>query len=322
MRGPVLWAASILAFAVVGNPTNALYAYAPDALVVEATPPPLPEIIKDPADADAVLDAFEVSFGVQAADDPFPSDRKDLLRVYRTERVMDRHWRSLDSECDANAVFALMYLTTTRGIRYHIEHQYFADNDYLSIITVSFAYMYLTAYDAWERGDASGSPAPWSKAFDYAKSGESSIMDDELLGMNAHINYDLALAIAALGTVGPDGQSRKPDMDRVNHVLAAVTDDVAYEISRYYGPTPPTGEPDRDSSTNVSAETQAVLEVIYAWRENAWHQAETHESLSGAARDAHEAEMEQTSGAAADGFKSPKAESPSAERLAYCSANP
>ena len=46
---------------------------------------------------------------------------------------------------------------------------------------------------------------------------------DLLLGMNAHINRDLAFVLAATGLIGPDGSSRKHDYDAVEKWLYDAT---------------------------------------------------------------------------------------------------
>src|SRR5688500_6174803 len=103
-----------------GSPIN-LYAYVPNVLAIQGA-----------ADADMALDDLEVAFGVQPADGPALADRPDLRRLDREVRIMEKHWRLLEEACDPNAVFALMYLTTTYGIRRNIQNGLFADNDCLS----------------------------------------------------------------------------------------------------------------------------------------------------------------------------------------------
>lgn len=266
---------------------------------------------------------METSFGVQAADDPLWADRPDLKRLDRTVRVMERHWQNLDAACDPNAVFALMYLLTTYGVRQHLRDGFFSDNDYLAIITVAFAKMYLDAYDAWKRGDRAAAPPAWLEAFDWAATGQSSIIEDEFLGMNAHINYDLAVAEASVGLTDAQGNSRKPDMDRINHVLYDVTDDVQYWIAYYYGPTPPTTPPS-DAHTNSTdfSEFTLILEPIYVWREQAWVNAQIISSAPDqTSRAAHDATMREYSWTVAQGFQSPKLTSPAPERIVYCESH-
>lgn len=306
--------ASMMVAAVLALPAGtAAYLYIPDVLVVSTG-----------SEADDFLDQLEVRFGVAAAPEPGDEGNKNAKRLDRLERAFQKHWQALDAACDPNAVFARMYLTTTGGVRQHIREEYFAENDYLSVITVLFAQLYFNAYDAWKAGRVADVPKPWYEAFQWAKSGQSSITEDQFLGMNAHINYDLAVAEAAMGLWGPQGQWRKADMDRINHVLHDVTDDVGYDIARYYGPSSPTSPPSQahQPPMNYSDANTLILEPIYGWREHAWKNAEV---LAGEtdplARKALDAEMQQYAWTIAQGLKSPKLVSPAAERAAYCAAS-
>jgi hypothetical protein len=309
VRATALLATLGVAGLLVTAPATGVYVYVPNLLVIDTS-----------EEADAFLDQMEIALGVQPSDDPRWADRPDLKRLDRTVKVMEKHWERLDRDCDPNAVFALMYLMTTYGVRDHLEEGYFDDNDYLAIITVAFAKMYLDAYDAWERGDREDAPPAWLEAFDWASSGQSSILEDEFLGMNAHINYDLAVAEAAVGITNDAGDSRKPDMDRINHVLHDVTDDVQYWIAYYYGPEPPTTPPSQEHSNATDfSEYTLILEPIYVWREQAWVNAELITAAPDAsAREAHDETMREYSWTVAQGFKTPKLVSPAQERLDYC----
>lgn len=309
--GRVLGWMALLALVVAGG-AQGLYVYIPDVLVVSTSD-----------DADKVLDELELSFGVQGSDDPALADRPELKRLDRTVRVMTRHWEGLDAACDFNAVFALLYLVMTWNVRLHVAEAYFQDNHYLSAITVSFAKLYLGAWSAWQAGDLARVQKGWQEAFGYAASQQSSITEDIFLGINAHVNYDLAVAIAGLGLTGPDGTSRKPDMDRINHILADATDEADYYIALYYGPQPPRQAPSWRHVNNSEEATWLTIEPIALWRENSWKNAEI---IAGApdeaARQAHDAYMQEAAWAVAQGFQSPKLVAPGPERLAYCQTHP
>ncbi|MDX1610799.1 MAG: DUF5995 family protein [Candidatus Thermoplasmatota archaeon] len=301
------------------------YVYLPDVLVVQAD-----------EDLDAWLDAawaervdgsttaftLQADLGVQPSDWPEPGDKQSLKRVDKLIKVMGHHWKKLDKQCDPDAVFALMYLLTTMAVYHHTAGEYFDDNDYLADITVTFATLYFDAYDAWHEGDPADAPLPWQEAFAWAESGESSITEDQFLGMNAHIHYDLGVSIAAHGTHDPEtGEWRKPDMDRINHVLAWVADDVQWWIAYYYGPDAPEGEPPAWGN-DVRDEDWAVLEPITAWREQAWVNGETIEATSDMDdRGAYDTWMQEHSWTVAQGFQSPKTEPTAPARTSYCQAH-
>jgi hypothetical protein len=306
--------AVVTVFAMASGSVAGLYVYVPNLLLVTSA-----------SEADDTLTSLEISQGVTPATDPTWAARPDLKRLDRTAAVMAKHWQKLEAKCDPNAVFALMYLQTTYGVRQHIREGYFADNEYLSIITVSFAKLYLDAYGNWLKGDRSKVQKGWLEAFDYAKSGQSSILEDEFLGMNAHINYDLSIAEASLGTQARDGTSRKPDMDRINHVLADVYDEVQYYEYMYYGPAtpgaapPPTPPPGHGYDPSVLI----VEQPIYDWREAAWTNAGFIETLpTPELRAAHDGAMQDHAWTVAQGFHSPKAGPTAPDRVLYCQTHP
>lgn len=313
-RNPLAVGSTLVALgALLAAPAQSLYVYVPNMLVISTA-----------EEADEWLTTMSIEFGVDGADDPSLADRPDLNRVLKMERTFTKFWESLDAVCDPNAVFALMYLTTTNGIVNHTEQGFFADNEYLSVITVVFAKLYFDAYTHYNHGHRDHVQKGWLEAFDYATSKKGTIQEDEFLGMNAHINYDLSVAIVALGITAPDGTSRKPDMDRVNHVLHDMADDVAYKIALFYGPTPPSSQPNWEhNDESYDPATEGVFQVIYDWREAAWHNAELLQAADGVdARALVDAEMQTHAWMEAQPWKTDKLEDPWPARLAYCQANP
>ena len=86
--------------------------------------------------------------------------------------------------------------------------------------------------------------------------------------MNAHIQRDLPFVFERIGMVKPDGSSRKPDHDRVNQFLNRVSDDLYAEIARRFDPTID------DANVPGTADDFLAFQLIPAWRETAWRNAE------------------------------------------------
>jgi hypothetical protein len=74
-------------------------------------------------------------------------------------------------------------------------------------------------------------------AFNAAKDAQVAGAGNLMLGINAHINRDLAFAMAAAGLVGPDGISHKPNFDKVNQLLNSVTVPLLTELSARFDPS-------------------------------------------------------------------------------------
>ena len=89
-----------------------------------------------------------------------------------------------------------------------------------------------------------------------------------LLGMNAHINRDLPYTVAGIGISTPDGQSRKPDHNKVNEFLNTVVQPLLAELTTRYDPSIV------NLVTPYGVGYTGLFQTIAAWRELAWRNAE------------------------------------------------
>jgi hypothetical protein len=136
----------------------------------------------------------------------------DLTRIVETGR----------SGRSRLAVFPAMYRSVTATVGDGIQRGVFDDGPRVQRLVVNFADLYIEAFDAW---DAGVRPAEsWALAFEFAATGRGSIMQHLLLGMNAHINLDLAVATASISVLD-DHERLERDFVRVNEVLFALLDE-------------------------------------------------------------------------------------------------
>jgi len=80
-----------------------------------------------------------------------------------------------------------------------------------------FAYRYFTAYEAWKAG--AKPTLSWQVAFDGMRSGQLIILQDLLVGINAHINLDLGVA-AGETFQGQALEDFHGDFDKINQILS------------------------------------------------------------------------------------------------------
>lgn len=104
--------------------------------------------------------------------------------------------RRLRAEGDARRHFHSVYLRTTRAVIDDATAGRFRDPEWAERWAVVFAELYLEALTAWERGD--DPPGPWRVAFQAAEDAHIAPVRHVLLGINAHINYDLPQALLAV----------------------------------------------------------------------------------------------------------------------------
>ncbi len=132
--------------------------------------------------------------------------------------------RRIDEELpsgDGAAVFNRMYLTVTEEVAAGLEGaQVFRDPVFMAHLDVTFASLWLEAYDA--PGDAL--PKAWAPLFERRQDRAVLPIQFALAGMNSHISHDLPVAVVATcGRLGasPDDPGVREDYEAVNDLLAA-----------------------------------------------------------------------------------------------------
>jgi hypothetical protein len=130
----------------------------------------------------------------------------------------------LEAAGDARRFFHATYLRTTRAVRHAVRAGLFSDPGWVERWDVAFARRYLDALRADASGDAV--PQPWAIAFGAARDKPAApALRHVLLGMNAHINYDLPQALLAVISTSefhdPAVTSRRrADHRRIDEVLS------------------------------------------------------------------------------------------------------
>jgi hypothetical protein len=131
--------------------------------------------------------------------------------------------------------FAALYRKMTREVQTGIAAGRFDDNARMEHIGVVFANRYFAAFDRYQSGDRP--TRAWHVAFEATKRWEPIVVQHLLLGMNAHINLDLGIAVAR--SVPPETLAAvQDDFNRINDILAHLIDQVQTELAAiwtFYG---------------------------------------------------------------------------------------
>jgi Family of unknown function (DUF5995) len=130
----------------------------------------------------------------------------------------------LEARGDPGRFFLATYLRTTQAVKEELARGGFRDPAWVERWDVAFADLYLDALEAAEAGRRP--PAPWAVAFGAANQDHLPPLRHVLLGMNAHINYDLAQSLVA---VIPEAEfddpevlaGRAADHEHIDQVLVA-----------------------------------------------------------------------------------------------------
>ena len=142
------------------------------------------------------------------------------------------HW---EQNNDRRAIFLRCYRMMTANMLAAVERDEFFDGAWVDHLLHRFADYYFEALQAYERGEKT-MPSVWQAAFWAAGNKAYPPLQNLLLGVNAHINYDLVLTLEEL--LQPEWQSldparramRQTDHNRVNRVIAATIDAVQDEV--------------------------------------------------------------------------------------------
>jgi hypothetical protein len=145
------------------------------------------------------------------------------------ERIRD----SFIARHDRRGVFAATYVESTRAFHDSLRQRRYESNKKMARFVVAFANAYRQALADYERG--APTPEAWRTSFDISRSGTSTVSEDLLLGINAHVNYDIAFAILHAGIDVRSEMSHRDHL-RANQVLREATPRVRRKIVQVYRP--------------------------------------------------------------------------------------
>ncbi len=129
---------------------------------------------------------------------------------------------------DHLGIFAYVYRRTTAQIKQAIQNQDFEDNDRMERFDIRFASKYLQAYYNFQSGMSV--PKSWEIAF-RVKSERLTILQHILLGMNAHINYDLGMTAYEISRA-KELEDLKTDFMKVNDILNGLINEMQRRLGR------------------------------------------------------------------------------------------
>lgn len=203
---------------------------------------------------------------------PSPVRRCGQAQIGCVDRLVGRlreQWRGFDATCDHRAVISYSYLQITKGLQQDLASAHkglVKDRRWMTYVITDFSNMYLEAFE----DDAEEKPVAeaWRLTFESADAGDANAGQDVLMFSNAHVQHDLPFVLEEMGLRARKGASHKPDHDAVNAINAVVFDPIEKYIAAHYDPSFQTFD------LAVPIEEIGVIEMIKAWREGAWRNAE------------------------------------------------
>jgi hypothetical protein len=140
-----------------------------------------------------------------------------LTRLIAVQKVLD----SLPPTPALNrvAAFNSLYYTITDRVAKALTGPGVTEPTFLEILDVEFAKRYFHALRLWGEDD-DGTPDAWEVLFRRGQDRRLTRLTAAMLGVNAHINFDLAMAlIATWERLGPPGEHIHPDYLLINKIF-------------------------------------------------------------------------------------------------------
>lgn len=174
---------------------------------------------------------------------------------------------------DRRLIFLSCYAMMTHNMLAAIEAEQFEDNPWVAGLLRRFAEYYFEALQAYEASPGS-SPSVWQMTFETCQQPKAHVLQNLILGVNAHINYDLVFALVDMLKPEWDEldesqrQMRYRDHCRVNEILAGTIDAVQDQVVERFN-----REMDLLDRFLGPLDEWLVGRLISAWREQVWEDA-------------------------------------------------
>lgn len=142
-------------------------------------------------------------------------------------RIID--WAEAENSC--LGYFPALYQAVTIRVEQGIKLRRFADGGGMERLDVVFANRYFEALDQYLRGEKP--TESWRIAFDQHQKNELIVLQDLLLGINAHINLDLGLATAKIAQERGSLEKVEEDFLEINKLLREMTNQVQRRLNGF-----------------------------------------------------------------------------------------
>jgi Family of unknown function (DUF5995) len=163
-----------------------------------------------------------------------PEEQSVLIRM--TNLV--EQW---EAAYDRRAIFLGCYRLMTHNMLDAIAAGRFHDGAWVARLLERFADYYFVALDRFELGEPN-TPPMWKLAFDATRDEDVTTLQHLLLGVNAHINFDLVFSLNDLlqpewAAATPEQRAqRHADHELVNRIIGETVDAVQDQVVEQYSP--------------------------------------------------------------------------------------
>jgi uncharacterized protein DUF5995 len=163
-----------------------------------------------------------LQFQILGYDVPMPAETIDGV-IQSLDGIIDWAWK----QKSRLGYFAALYRRVTRAVKDGIAQGRFQNGPRMEKLDVVFANRYIQAFAQFRSGQKP--TLSWQVAFDAASRWYPIVVQQLVVGINAHINLDLGIAAAQTAS-GEQLQGLQSDFNIINTVLAELVGAVEKEI--------------------------------------------------------------------------------------------
>lgn len=174
---------------------------------------------------------------------------------------------------DKRYIFLRCYSMMSANMAVAIQEGRFAHSSWVATLMLRFADYYFDALEHYDQNPVQA-PAVWRQVHDVARLPDMHVLQNLLLGVNAHINYDLPLALYDClhgewaGLDETTKRSRQNDHETVNQIIGDTIDAVQDTVVEPLSPT--MALVDRLMGR---MDEWLLSQLITAWRHDVWNVA-------------------------------------------------
>jgi hypothetical protein len=178
-----------------------------------------------------------------------------------------------ERDSDHRSIFLSCYRMMTENMLAAVRQQDFKDPIWVEKLLVSFAEYYFAALQAYDQ-DPRSAPQVWQVAHNYTRDANAWALQKLLLGVNAHINFDLVLTLDEIletewGELSEDERAgRYWDYCYVNDIIAQTIDAVQDQVVE---PAMPLME--LVDKLFGNQDERLIARMLTSWRDKVWDSA-------------------------------------------------
>jgi hypothetical protein len=183
---------------------------------------------------------------------------------------MEATIKAWELDSDRRSIFLKCYLMMTRNMLAALKKGEFHDPSWVYDLLLRFADYYFEALTAYEQ-NSKYTPVVWNVVHDAAQAQGTNVLQNLLLGVNAHINYDLVLALVDVldfknqKTSQERIKTRYTDHCHINAIIAQTIDAVQDQVVEEASP-----RMDAVDKLFGRLDEWLIAELITHWRDEVW----------------------------------------------------